>query len=746
MLTGLLSLPPEILIEILAELPYRSLFAAICTCKTLHALVATSPRIQYALQSSIAGVAPIDESLTLHPVASRLEALRKREENWSNLTFTGVTEIPVRHRPSGIYDLTAGVYLLGESARATRGADLGNFERRTKAVRFVRLPTKPTPSEDVEWERIDIGEDVVDIGLNVHEHDLIAIVTHVLETPISSEALRSNPGTLRFWNLRLHLLCLSTGKPHPLARQPVLYLGRAGAGYHSIGIEIVGRALILLVLYPPDREQDDMFVYDWMTGDLLMKASVDREVYSSFTPLTHDLIVMPNHRTNHLDIIRIPCAAPAPQSTSGGVHIEVVQEIKPILSLGLPILLPGIKLVRSSCRGEPNPGAPTSTSYPASVDAPLFTSPPRSSASPAELHPSAAQDAVIIFNLFIQDQTTEVRGPFGVLFAPMMAFAFVVHRRALCELVKSHCEVAPSPPPAFSGGSESLEDTAVASSTPQYPTVPWNTWGPTRTRWFEGEDSPGIWITTTCGQRYVNIREEREPDESACIHVYDFNPLAVKRLIWEKKEREERERTVRKAMEDEDAEAVGGREAEPSTEYALARGRFEYEMMDLEAFGSDRLDEERVLADMEDGGEQNIAEEPFLHGARLVLPEDEYHDVARSGQRTDGRARAVTEPAVLRAGNVFQRAVMSHLPYVSVESEGLYEYQSVLADEGRVLGLKASSRMSCRLAFPSHPHVIRLTTGQTKLSAWMSCTSTCKPRRALILYDSGTRESNVVRY
>ncbi|EIN05053.1 hypothetical protein PUNSTDRAFT_74857 [Punctularia strigosozonata HHB-11173 SS5] len=552
MAPGLLSLPPEIIIEILVQLSYLSLFATVCTCRTLRAIITTSPRVQYALQASLAAVTPADESPTLDHVASRLRALRTREKNWSKLHFTGTTESHVGHRTSGIYDLTAGVYLLGES-----GWSDGDSATTTKAIHYVRLPSKPTPSEEVQWKRIDVGEEIIDVGLNVVEHDLIVIATRALDTTSPSAIHHTQSGTPNFWVLRLHLLSLSTGASHPLARQPVLYLGRAGAGNHRIRIEIIGQLIILLILHPPDREGDEMVVYDWFTGDLLMRADAGRGIYTGFTLLTHDTIVLPNHRANCLDIVCMPWLSPAPDWTSNHAPIEPIQEIKPILSLELPPLQPGVRLVRSTCRGEPNPHAPRQP-----------------------LHPSSAENAIVIFKLFFQDRTIRTRGPYGIpLAGPVMAFAFVVHRRALCELM--HLATG-------------REHTGAA---PDHPSVPWSIWGPQRTRWFEGEDIPGHWIATTCGQRYVNIPEDREPDERACIYVSDFNPLTVKRFIWETEKRV------------------------------------------------------RELAN---------------------------------------RTRAVTERNVLHAASVWKCPIVSLLPYVYVASREQYEYQSILVDEGRVIGMKVS--------------------------------------------------------
>lgn len=174
---SLLDLPPELLIDILCFLPYHTLFACSGTNRLLNELVASSPRVQYHLHAHIAGIRPDSttntSSLTL---PDRLKLLKSREESWRTLHYSGTTSIPIPHNVSSIYDLTAGIYLLGEALRTEQRGLMARIER-TRAVRYVRLPSLPMDGALLEWSRIDVGEEVVDIGLNVVELDLIAILT-----------------------------------------------------------------------------------------------------------------------------------------------------------------------------------------------------------------------------------------------------------------------------------------------------------------------------------------------------------------------------------------------------------------------------------------------------------------------------------------------------------------------------------------------------------------------------------------
>jgi hypothetical protein len=55
----------------------------------------------------------------------------------------------------------------------------------TKAINWFSLPVAFEHKEQDDWEppwsSIDVGEDIIDVGINAEEHDLIAVVsTYVL--------------------------------------------------------------------------------------------------------------------------------------------------------------------------------------------------------------------------------------------------------------------------------------------------------------------------------------------------------------------------------------------------------------------------------------------------------------------------------------------------------------------------------------------------------------------------------------
>jgi len=71
--------------------------------------------------------------------------------------------------------------------------------------------------------------------------------------------------------LEIRLLSFSTGQPHPLAEQPVLFITKKSLllGHCNVLIEIVGDFLALLITFPWARnENEDMFfLVRWKKGE-----------------------------------------------------------------------------------------------------------------------------------------------------------------------------------------------------------------------------------------------------------------------------------------------------------------------------------------------------------------------------------------------------------------------------------------------------------------------------------------------
>ena len=154
----LLNLPTELVVHILLYLD-TDIASCRLTCTYLDNVVRDSVVLQY--HTALIGARATDNPCSDLPLSKKLEQLKDGEKAWAVLKPTSITTIPVKHNTSGIYDLTGGVYLLGNQSR--------------RDLHYVRLPSHP--GEEPEWSTIHVGRTIIDMGLCVYEHDLIAVVT-----------------------------------------------------------------------------------------------------------------------------------------------------------------------------------------------------------------------------------------------------------------------------------------------------------------------------------------------------------------------------------------------------------------------------------------------------------------------------------------------------------------------------------------------------------------------------------------
>lgn len=162
--TQFMSLPSELLIEILSLLSGKDLFFSVqLTNHYLRSLIQATSGLQYLIEIYFAGFE--DNIMSNAPYADRLDALRRSEHAWTHLIPARTSVLSIRHAPSGLYDLSAGVYVLGERA---------DTERKSTAVRYTYLSID---QGNEPWLKIDVGHQILDFGLAVREHDLIALVT-----------------------------------------------------------------------------------------------------------------------------------------------------------------------------------------------------------------------------------------------------------------------------------------------------------------------------------------------------------------------------------------------------------------------------------------------------------------------------------------------------------------------------------------------------------------------------------------
>jgi hypothetical protein len=158
---SLLNLPLELVIHVLCHLSISDLLSCQLAHSSLCGLIKSSVLIKFNRATEAAGIDVNPHGSRSMSVKERLGLLAKLEKGWSNFNVDFSTRIAVDHNPSNIYDLTGGMYLLGDKDR--------------HSLHYCALPT--TSSDQAEWCRLDVESDIIDVGLARHEHNLIAVIT-----------------------------------------------------------------------------------------------------------------------------------------------------------------------------------------------------------------------------------------------------------------------------------------------------------------------------------------------------------------------------------------------------------------------------------------------------------------------------------------------------------------------------------------------------------------------------------------
>jgi hypothetical protein len=165
--TSLLHIPSELLICILLYLSPRDIISCGRICRRLYGLY-RYPALRYPVQMERSAVN--DEMRPGLGYLERLRILEKREEAWGMLDFRRSVQVSVPFESTSIYDFTGGAFLLG-----TRTSCVGRF---AVGCFYVALPSlSDAQDKELEWKGVNLGIKLLDVGLAVYEHDLIAVLT-----------------------------------------------------------------------------------------------------------------------------------------------------------------------------------------------------------------------------------------------------------------------------------------------------------------------------------------------------------------------------------------------------------------------------------------------------------------------------------------------------------------------------------------------------------------------------------------
>lgn len=173
--------------------------------------------------------------------------------------------------------------------------------------------------------------------------------------------------------------------------------------------------------------------------------------YQGFIFLSEDAMLFPNIEDSRLELFTL-------------ANNKLIHRC----SLGLPSLAPNHDILMLTCRAEPNPtGSPSKTK-------------PKPKLKPTQARNSAIppfvanpDDAIALFNLHVMNR----------VILEQKFFSFLIHRSSLLKFLESSY----------------TNDREVEMNIHPVPTIAWNNWGPSTTRWINGDSTTHGYITITAG-------------------------------------------------------------------------------------------------------------------------------------------------------------------------------------------------------------------------------------------------------
>ncbi|KAL4253990.1 hypothetical protein ABKN59_003052 [Abortiporus biennis] len=230
----LLSLPTELVVNILDELPIRDLICCTQTCKCISKLIKDTVAFQYKVE--LYASKHLDVPQNKLSKATKLNILKRYRKIWKTFPTESFKceDIPLMEGP--LWELAGGV--LAQS-KGRRILELHRFESTLR-----RIPKKM-------WS-IEVDFDIADFSMDVAQDLLVAV-----------EALETS--------CRVHLLTISTGEKHPLASSDVLNAGAPRVDIHerSYNIRVSGEYCGILARMfdqAAERYRDSFTLRNWRTG------------------------------------------------------------------------------------------------------------------------------------------------------------------------------------------------------------------------------------------------------------------------------------------------------------------------------------------------------------------------------------------------------------------------------------------------------------------------------------------------
>ncbi|KAI0063946.1 hypothetical protein BV25DRAFT_1914993 [Artomyces pyxidatus] len=240
MAAHILSLPDDVVLDILENLDYKSLLICQTTCHRLRILVTVSVLLQYKIELAACGMVDGPRGSQTFDVAERLRRLRLYDVAWRQLEWTGHTALPHlidRYPPSMA---SGGACLFRNTENPDDDEAEVIVQQISSELRGVKEQHTSFPAHTGHNMLLDPSQDLL-------------IVVPITDPPALPH--------------RCQLHSLSTGEAHPLASvlDPCANIGE------RILIEIRGDHILEGIQSNPDVVVWDYYVWNWRTGHIESK-------------------------------------------------------------------------------------------------------------------------------------------------------------------------------------------------------------------------------------------------------------------------------------------------------------------------------------------------------------------------------------------------------------------------------------------------------------------------------------------
>ncbi|GLB41956.1 hypothetical protein LshimejAT787_1005560 [Lyophyllum shimeji] len=271
-LKSLLDLPVELIHHVLELLDAPSLLQVKLVSRRLATMIESSISLRYHIQLHVADL--IDNPFCSRSKAERLRLLDTHQRAWNNVARSSVQEIPFTDGAGSASTLRAW--------ELTNGT-LGLAENHS--IRFVQLPSRLRGISQSEWVIASFDFVIKDFAMDKSQ-DLLVVIERGIDAP----------GAQGF--LRIHIRSLSTGKPHPHAKEPTISrrVGVADADPDWSIVQIYGSCVAVLLQAEVEdlyqgifRMSSELAFCNWKTGST---TTVITGPFTAFAFLTEEQVVL----------------------------------------------------------------------------------------------------------------------------------------------------------------------------------------------------------------------------------------------------------------------------------------------------------------------------------------------------------------------------------------------------------------------------------------------------------------------